>query len=242
MSNPAPDFDPYFVPEADNPKGKAKGTGSPPGDDAIRRDLLPTEAAFRVAGTTAMILGASVFVVFAVPVSSMLRHADGPDGLLVDEDWLFRRWVARMTTALTLAVLASLMGSGLRRRRPWARVALIGLGGVPILALIAGLVLRATGMGQAVREFSDALVLPCVGAIVYPASLAAFWAAFSRRCRAVFDPDYDDLIARTPKLTPRLRTGLWGGLGLAWALLILFWMLTFSILGVLAVRGVIRSV
>jgi hypothetical protein len=51
---PSPDLNPYFVPEGHGPKGGAKW--APPGEEVIRRDLLPTEAAFRVAGTIGMVL------------------------------------------------------------------------------------------------------------------------------------------------------------------------------------------
>ena len=42
-----------------------------------------------MAGTIGMVLGAAIFVVFAVPVSSMLRGAAEPDGLFQDEDCSF---------------------------------------------------------------------------------------------------------------------------------------------------------
>src|SRR4051812_31830654 len=123
---PTPDLDPYFVPESDGLKDDAKW--APPREEDIRRDLLPTEAAFRVAGTIGMVLGASVFVIFAVPVSGMLREAGEPGGILLGEDWRWRRWVARMASVLTLAVVGAVTSWGLRRRRPWTRWSLIVLG------------------------------------------------------------------------------------------------------------------
>jgi hypothetical protein len=236
---PTPDFDPYFVPEGHGPKSGAKWV--PTGEEDIRRDLLPTEAAFRVAGTVGMVLAASVFVIFAVPVSGILHGAGEPGGILLGEGWLWRRWVARMASVLTLAVVAAVTGWGLRRRRPWARWALIVLAAVPLLALVAGLGLQAWGADPALRELGDVMTMPCVGVVVFPASIAACWAACSRRGRAVLGPHYEGLVARTPKLSPRLTTGLLAGLGLAWATFILYWTLMLLFLGVLAACGVIRS-
>jgi hypothetical protein len=236
---PTPDLDPYFVPEGRGQKGGSKW--APAGEEDVRRDLLPTVAAFRVAGTIVMVLGASVFVIFGVPVSGMLREAWEPGGILLDEEWLWRRWVARMASVLTLALVATVMGWSLRRRRPWARWALIVLGAVPPLAMVAGLGLRAWSADPAMRELGDVMTIPCVGAVVFPASIAAYWAACSRRGRAVFGPHYEGVVARTPKLSPRSTTGLLAGLGLAWATFILYWTLLLMFLGGLAACGVIRS-
>jgi hypothetical protein len=241
MSHPAgppPDIDPFFVPGGYAPKGDAKC--STPGDEGIRYDLLPTEAAFRVAGTAVMVLAAAIFVVSALPVSAMLRRAGEPGGLLLDEGWLLRRWVARVATVLTLAVLASVMGWGLRRRHPWARWALIVLGAVPPLALVVGIWLRALGSHPALREFGEALTHPCVGLVIFASGLSALQAACSRRGRVVLSPHYDGLVARTPKLSPSVRSGLLAGLGLAWAAFFLYWTLVLVVLCLLA-AGVIRS-
>lgn len=237
---PTPDFDPYFVPEDHGPEGGAKGV--PLREEDIRRDLLPTEAAFRVAGTVGMVLGASVFVIFAVPVSGMLREAGEPGGVLLDEDWRWRRWVARMASILTLAVVGAVTSWGLSRRRPWARWALIVLGAVPPSALVAGLGLRIGVAAPGLRELGDIMTMPCVGVVVFPASIAAYWAACSRRGREVLGPHYEGMVARTPKLSPRLSTGLLAGLGLAGATVILYWTLDLMFLGVLAACGVIRSI
>ena len=238
--SPIPDFDPYFVPAGKAPKGVAKGVG--PGDEDVRLDLLRPEGSFRVAGTIGMVLGAAVFVVFAVPVSSMLRGAAEPDGLFQVEDWLWRRWLARMVSVLTLSVVASTVGWGLRRRRRWARWALIGLGCVPLLAMASGIALRGRSVDPALRAFFADVAWPCVGLVVFPPSLVMFRAAFSRRGRAVLGPDHDDLVARTPWISPGPRTGLLAGLGLALAMLILYWMLLLWFLGMLAAFGVIRSI
>jgi hypothetical protein len=237
---PTPDFDPYFVPEDHDPKRDAKSVLL--GEEDIRRDLLPTEAAFRVAGTIGMVLGASVFIIFAVPVSGMLRGAGGPGGILLEEDWLWRRWVARMASVLALAVVGTVMSWGLSRLRPWARWTLIVLGAVPLLVLAASLGLRARGADLVVRELSDPTSMVCIGALVVPASIAAFWAACSRRGRAVLSPYYEGVVARTPKLFPRLATGRLAGLGLALAMFVLYWALLLMFLGVLTACGVIRSI
>src|SRR4051794_28442911 len=237
--DPTPELDPYFVADGDDSKGGAKGGLS--GGDEIRRDLLATEAAFRVAGTIGMVLGASVFALFAVPVSGMLRVAVEPGGVLLVEDWKWRRWVARMAAVLTLAVLATVTSWGLSRPRPWARWALIALGSVPPLASVAGIWLLVRAADPARRELGEVLMMPCVGAFVFPASIAAYRAAFSRRGRAVLSPDYEDVVARTPKLSPIPRSGLRSGLWLASAMLILYWTLLLTFLGVLAACGLIRT-
>lgn len=237
---PTPEFDPYFVAREKRPKGGEKW--SPSGDEDIRRDLLPTEVAFHVAGTVGMVLAASVFVTFGVPVSGMLREAGEPGGILFGEDWRWRRWVARMASVLPLAVVGAVTSWGLRRRRPWARWALMVLGAVPPLAMIAGLGLRAWGVAPAVRELLDVMTLPCVGVVVLSASIAAYWAACSRRGRAVFRPHYEDVVARTRESSPNSTIGVLAGVGLTWAKFVLYWTLLFLFLSVLAACGVIRSV
>jgi hypothetical protein len=236
---PTPDLDPYFVPEGHSQKGGAKWESA---EEDLRCDLLPTEAAFRVAGTIVMVLGASVFVIFGVPVSGMLREAWEPGGIFLDQEWPWRRWVARMASVLTLALLGTVLGWGLRRRHPWARWALIVLGAVPPLAIVAGLGLRAWSADPAVRELGDVMTAPCVGVVAFPAGIAACWAACSRRGRAVLGPHYEGVVARTTKLSPRVTTGLLVGVGLAWAVFILCWMLLFMFLQVLVACGVIRSI
>jgi hypothetical protein len=238
--HPAPELDPYFIPDGRGPKGDPKS--APLSDEEIRRDLLPTEASFRVAGTMGMVLGASVFVVFAVPVSGMLHGAGEPGGVLLEADWLWRRWVARMASVLTLAVVGTITGWGLSRLRPWARWALIVLGAVPPLSLAAGLGLRARVAGPGVRELSDLPGLACVAMLVVLASMAAYRAACSRHGRAVLARDYRGLVERTPKLSTTWTAGLRNGAGLALAMFILYWTLLLTLLGVLAACGVIRSI
>lgn len=236
---PTPDLDPYFAPVNHPPKGSTKG--SPPGEEEIRRDLLPTETAFRVAGTIAMVLGASVFVLFAVPVSGTLREAGEPGGVLLGEDWLWRRWVARMASVLTLAVSASVIGWGLRRRRRWARWALIVLGVVPTMALAVGIGSRAAGPETALPGPDDLLRIPIQCLVIFAAGIATYCAACSRRGRAVFDPRYEGVVTRTQKLSPSVMRGLLPGLGLASAMLILCWTILTMFLSVIAEIGVIRS-
>ncbi len=230
----------YFVPEGHSQKGGTKWV--PGGDEDIRRDHLPTEATFRVAGTVVMVLGVSIFIIFGVPVSGMLREAWEPGGILLDKDWLWRRWVAQMASVLTLALVGTVMGWGLRRRRPWARWALIVLGAVPPSAMVAGVGLRAWSANPALRELGDVMTMPCVGVVVFPASIAAYWAACSHHGRAVLGRRYEGVVARTPKRPPRSTTGLLAGLGLALAIFILHWTLLLMFLGLLTACRIIRSI
>ena len=236
MSHPrAPDLDPYFSPEG---QGGKKWAAS---DEGLRSDLLSTEAAYRVAGTTAMILGTFIFIVFAIPVSSMLRHGDEPYGILLNEEWIWSRWVARMVTCMTVAILGSVLGWGLRGRHPWARRAMIAVGGIPPLALLGGLALRALATDPSTRQLADVATIFSACVFILPASLAVCWMALSRRARAVFAPDYKDLIARTPKLVSWRGLGRMRGLGLALALFILLWALMHLFLSFLVVLGKIRT-
>lgn len=205
---PTPDFDPYFFAESYVPKGDVKWR--PSGEEDIRRDLLSTEAAFRVAGTIGMVMGVLVFVGFAIPVSIMLRAGGEPGGILLELDWRWDRWVARMASVMTIAILATVTSWGLRWQSPWAWWALI--------------------------------LLACMEVIVFPASIAVSRAACSRRGRAVLSHDYKRLIARTPKLSPRLRKALPLGMGLALAMFILYWALLLMFLGTLVACGVLKSI
>lgn len=230
-----PDLDPYFSPE-----GKGGKTWTL-GEADVRFEHLPIETAFRVAGNAAMILGSLVFVLFGVPVSFMLNRGGEPDGILRAEDWLWNRWVARMASVLTVAVLGTVLGWGLKRRCPWSRWALLLVGAVPPATLIVCLVLRTVLAHPGLRSVIDPAAVLLASVFVFPASLAVCWMGLSRRGRAVYARSYNDLIARTPKVTPASRQGRLIGLGLAWALFILIWALMIQFLCGLAVLGVIRS-
>lgn len=242
-AGPDPELDPYFAPEIAKARGK-KGSahGLPLGDAAVRWGLLPAEAAFRVAGTAAMLLAAVVFVAFAVPVSLMLQGAGDAGGLFHEEPWLWRRWAARMASVLTLAAVAAVLGWGLRHLRPWARWAMVAVGLAPPLAFAARLALRALGVAPPNVDLDDPGSMLCVGAVVLPACAAALWCCCSAPGRAVLSRDYAGLVGRTPKLAATAREGRMYGLALALALFILFWTLLLMFLGTLAACGIIRSV
>jgi hypothetical protein len=116
--------------------------------------------------------------------------------------------MARTASVLTPAVAGAAMGWGLRRRRPRARWALLALAAVPFLSLPAGPALRARSADPALRELGDILIMPCVDAFVFPTGIAA---ACSHRTRAVSDPRYAEIVARTPKLAPERTSGLLAG-------------------------------
>jgi hypothetical protein len=226
---------------ASKPCGKADKTkGVGPQDLDVRLDLLPTESQFRVAGTAGMILGCSIFVLFAVPVSAMLTESGEPGGLLEDEGWLYRRWIARMATVLILSLVAVLVSWGLSRCRPWSRWASLGLGAVVPVVLLASFGFRHWAGEAARRELI--LTHPCVGIFIYPASLAIIASVCSSRGRTVLSPDYEGLVARTPKLRADWREGLWPGLGLALCMMILFWTAMWMILVSLVAAEVIRTI
>ena len=146
-----------------------------------------------------------------------------------------------MASVLTLSVVAAVIGWGLRRRCRWARWFLIILGAIPPVALVAGLGLQARGTSPAIRELGDVMTMPCVGVFVFPAGVVACWVACSHRGRAVFSTDYEGLVEKTPKISATWNVGLRFGLGLAFAMLILYWTLNLLILSVLVGCGVIRS-
>lgn len=238
-SSPAPNLDPYFVSQGDALKGNAKWM--PPCDEEIRLDLLPTESAFRLAGTLGMVLAASIFVIFAVPVSGILRVAGEPGGVLLGEDWILRRWIVRMASILTLAVVAAVTSWGLIRLHPWSRWVLLGLGTVPLWTLGFTVGLRIRGGGSVLQGLGDVLAMLCASIFVIPSSITAFWAACARRGRMVLGLHYNGLVARTSKLSPSWKMEIPLGVGLAFAMLVLYWMLLLLFLEVLAQCGVIRT-
>ena len=240
IGGPTPDLDPYFNREGRDSGNTPKWVA--PSDEYLRRDLLPTEATFRVAGTVGMIFGAATFVIFAVPVSRMLVTAAEPGGVMLAPDWIWRRWVARMSVDLTLAVVGVVMSWGLSRLRPWARWGLLGLGIVPPAALASGIGTLIWSSDPDHRELGRGLIHPCVGAFVYPASIVMLRAAFGRRGRSILNSGYAPILARTPKQHPDLAGAIPAGIGLACAIDLGYWTVLFLILSLLVVLGVIRTV
>lgn len=227
-----PELDPYFSHEGKDTEKVAAG------DELARLEHLPAETMIRVAGMTAMVLGAFVFVLFGIPVSGMLRHGDEPGGILLTEQWLWDRWVARMATNLVLAVAGADLGWGLARLRRWSWWVLLALSAAGPVSMVAGVVVKS--LRPELDNLDGILGMACILSIMLPASVMTCWAACSSR--AVFSPDYQALVARTPQVPAGSgrRKGL--GLGLALAMLVQFWTLLFLILGVLVICGVIRTV
>lgn len=78
--------------------------------------------------------------------------------------------------------------------------------------------------------------------VASPASFVVYWMVFTSRGSAVLSPRHDELVARTPELSPKLTSGLLAGTVMALAMFFLCWALLLSFLTILVICGVISSV
>jgi hypothetical protein len=105
--------------------------------DSQRRKHLRRESCIRVTGLLCLIIAVIVLLAFGLGTLSELRRlsSSGEEGI---EPWMYRRWIARMTSVISLAFFAAVTSWGLFRLRNWGRWALTIVTTLPVPVLICG--------------------------------------------------------------------------------------------------------
>jgi hypothetical protein len=233
-----PEESPYAPPRAEiKPEVDKK---EPDQAEIQRKNHLLRESCVRITGLLCLILAIIVFLSFGFGTLSELlqRKAPGEPGI---EPWMHRRWIARMTSVLALAVIAAVTSWGVFRLKNWGRWGLTAVTMLPVPPLIWGWLFlhRIAGRGfPETLEPKGLVALSVMSALSCPPLLFLLW---SPKGKTVFSPEYRELIRQTPDLRP----GCWGALpALVTALagFISYFVLLLTGLMILTVLEVIRSV
>jgi hypothetical protein len=147
-----------------------------------------------------LILAVVVFLAFGLGTLSELQRVEDI------EPWLYRRWVARMTGVLSLAVIAAATCWGLYRLRTWGRWALTVVTALPVPALLCGWLFLSRNLAPGLRWGPDPAgltALSVMSALSCPLLLFLMW---SPTGRVVFSPGY----ARGARRNAERRAGCLG--------------------------------
>ncbi|WP_145272671.1 hypothetical protein [Tautonia plasticadhaerens] len=171
-----------------------------------------------------------------------LSQLGGPDSFEARgiEPWMRRRWVARMSSVLSLALVAAWASWGLFLLRRWARWLLTCVAALPIPLVAGGWVLLVGGFDPVLRgriEAGGLVALSATSVVSCDLLYALLW---SPRARTVFLPKS----AGKSVVKDRERVGcsaIAGASGVALAVLLWFYVLLMTVLSTLVVLGMIRS-
>jgi hypothetical protein len=157
------------------------------------------------------------------------------------EPWRYRRWVARMSGVISIAVLAFVTNWGLFRLRNWARWALTLAATLPVPALVCVWFLLNSNANPEAQESlntADLTVLFVMSALSCPPLLFLMW---SPRGEMVFSPQYSQTIRQTPGLRSGC-SGTFAALAAVSAEAIAYLVLLLTVLSILLMLGLIRSI
>ncbi len=232
------DDDPYAPPRAETRPGVDEKETDQVGRQ--RREHMRRESCIRVAGILALVLaGYAVLTFVLVPLSELYD----PDSLGEEGSvpWMYRRWVARSICDILIAVLAFVTSWALLRLRNWGRWAMTIVTTLPVPALLCGWLLLNRTANPGLQESLDPTgltALTVMSALSCPLLLFLMW---SPRGKTVFSPEYSETIRRTPGLRPGC-SGLLPALAAVSAGLASHFVLFLTVLSILAMLGLIRSV
>jgi hypothetical protein len=231
-----PDENPYAPPRTEiRPAVSEQETDE---DGNQRTKHLRRESCIRIAGLIGLILAACVVLTFGLGTLSELSRQD-EEGI---PPWMYRRWVARMTCVISIAILAFVTSWGLFRRRNWGRWALTIVSTLPVPALVCGWILLNRSQNPAVQEIlnlvSGLTTLSVMSAISCPLLLFLMW---SPKGAMVFSPEYSETIRRTPGARGGC-SGIFPALAALYAEAASYLVLLLTVLSVLVMLGVIRSI
>jgi hypothetical protein len=229
-----PDVNPYappkveLIPELDNqPADQA---------ESQRKAHLLRESCIRVTGLLCLIMAVIVLLTFGLGSLYELRR-DALSGEEI-EPWKHQRWIARMTSVISLAVIAAVTSWGLFRLRNWGRWALTIVTVLPVLASFCSWQwLTRTGKPYDPDDFMRLVVLSVMSIL---ASLPSLFLLWSPKGRMVFSAGYRETVRQTPALRP-------GFLGFVPALLTVpagfasYSLLMVTVFMILVMLGLIRS-
>jgi hypothetical protein len=202
-----------------------------------RTKHLRRESCIRVAGLLGLILAGFVVLTFGLGgLSELYGHEDGGH-----EPWMYRRWIARIVSVISIAVLAFVTSWGLFRLRNWGRWALTIVTTLPIPALVCGWLLRSftsdPGL-QGMVNTAGLITVSVISAISCPLLLFLMW---SPRGEMVFSHDYSEIIRRTPGSRPGC-SGILPALTVLSAELASYFVLLLVMLSILVLLGLVRSI
>jgi hypothetical protein len=232
-----PDENPYAPPQAEpRPEADKKRAVQA---DSQRKEHLRRESCIRATGLLCLIIAVIVILTFGLGTLSELRRigSSGEEGI---EPWMHRRWIARMTSVISLAVIAAFTSWGLFRLRNWGRLALTIVTTLPVPAPLCGWLLlnRTANPGLEERPALKGLIL--LSAISALSSLPSLFLMWSPKGQMVFSPEYRETIRQTPDLRPGC-SGLLPTLVAAPAGFVSYSLLMVTVLTILVMLGLIRS-
>jgi hypothetical protein len=230
-----PDENPYAPPLADiRPAVEEKEVGHVANQ---RTKHLRRESCIRVAGLFGVILAGFVVLTFGLgSLSELYRQEE--EGI---PSWMHRRWVARMICVISIAVFAFVTNWGLFRLRNWGRWALSIMTMLPVPVLVGGWILVHLNANPGLQESLDPgslTALSVMSALSCPLLLFLMW---SPRGEMVFSPEYSEIIRQTPGSRAGC-SGILAALAVVSAELISYMVLLMTVLSILAMLELIRSV
>jgi hypothetical protein len=229
------DENPYAPPMADiKPAADEAGTDQAGNQ---RTKHLRRESCIRVTGLFGLILAGLVVLSFGLGSLSELYRQD-EEGI---PSWMFRRWVARMICLISISVLAFVTNWGLFRLRNWGRWGLTISTMLPVPVLVGGWILQNLNANPGLQESLDSgglTALSVMSALSCPLLLFIMW---SPKGEMVFSPEYSEIIRQTPRSRPGCF-GILAALAFAFAELISFTVLLMTVLSIMAMLELIRSV
>jgi hypothetical protein len=230
-----PDENPYAPPSEDRAASvDEKAT------DQVRNQRtkhLRRESCIRIAGLIGLILAGCGVLTFGFgTLFELFRQEE--DGI---ELWMYRRWIARMLCVISIAILAFVTSWGLFRLRNWGRWALTIVTTLPLPVLICAWLLLNRTANPEVQESIDRVGLTIVSVIsTLPCTLLLFL-MWSPKGSMVFSPEYREIIRQTPHLRSGC-SGIFPALLAVSAELFSYFVLLKSVLSILAMMGLIRSI
>jgi hypothetical protein len=191
--------DPYAPPRAET--GQAIEEKETDQAATQRRKHLRRESCIRVTGQLCLIIAVIVFLTFGLGTLSELRRL-GSSGEEAIEPWMHRRWVARMTSVISLALIAAVTSWGLFRLRNWGRWALTILTTLPVPALLCGWLLLPRAPKPGLEQSPDLGGLLLLWVMSTLSSVPSLFLMWSPKGRMVFSSGYRETIRQMPDLRP----------------------------------------
>jgi hypothetical protein len=201
----------------------------------LRAKHIRRESCIRIAGLIGLFLAGCAVLTFAFgSLLEIYNHA-------AVEPWRYRRWVARMSGVISIAVLAFVTNLGLFRLRNWGRWALTLAATLPVPALVCVWLLLNSNANPEAQESlntADLTVLFVMSALSCPPLLFLMW---SPKGEMVFSPQYSQTIRQTPGLRSGC-SGTFAALAAVSAEAIAYLVLLLTVLSILLMLGLIRSI
>ncbi len=158
-----------------------------------RTKHLRRESCIRIAGLFGVLLAGFVVLVFGL-VLIVEFYGQEEDEI---PSWMYRRWVARLISVISIAVLAFVTNWGLFRLRGWGRWALTVSTTLPVPVLFCGWILLintpSTGGQESVNP-AGLTTLSVMSALSCPLLLYVMWSSSGQMA---FSPGKSESIRRT---------------------------------------------